>query len=77
LGRFVVLLYDRARNEEKVNAARKHLFSQKHRPMDGLPPTQIALVEHTKRAANQAGEFWAQMFVAVPTIHFPGELGWQ
>ena len=45
------------------------LFSQKGRPMDGLPPTQAAFVEHTKRAAYQSGHVWAQMFVAVPCYH--------
>ena len=73
---FVVLLYDRASTEVKVNEARKHLFSQKGRPMDGLPPTRAALVEHTKRAAYQSGHVWAQMFVAVPRLPSPSKLGW-
>ena len=76
LERFVVLLYDRTSTEEKVNEARKQLFSQKGRPMDGLPPTQAALVEHVKRAAYQAGHVWAQMFVAVPKLPSPSEWGW-
>ena len=46
--RFAFLLYDRASSEEKVNEARKQLFSQKGRPVDGLPPAQAALVEHTE-----------------------------
>ena len=50
LERFVVLLYDRASTEETVAEARKQLFSQKCRSMDGLSPTQAALVEHTKRS---------------------------
>ena len=48
------------------------LFSQKGRPMDGLPSTQAALVEHTKRAAYQAGHAQAQMFIAVPKLPRPG-----
>ena len=76
LERFVVLLYDRTSTEVKVNEARKHLFSQKGRPMDGLPPTRAALVEHTKRAAYQSGHVWAQMFVAVPKLPSPSEWGW-
>ena len=74
--RFVILIYDRTSSEEKVNEARKQLFSQKGRPMDGLPPSQAALVEHIKRAAYQAGHVWAQMFVAVPTLPSPSEWGW-
>ena len=73
---FVVLLYDRVSGEEKVNEARKQLFAQKDRPMDGLPPTQAALVEHTKRAAYQAGHVWAQMFIAAPKLPCPGQWGW-
>ena len=75
-GALVVLLYDRTSTEEKINEAPKQLFSQKGRPMDGLPPTQAALVEHVKRAAYQAGHVWAQMFVAVPKLPSPSEWGW-
>lgn len=74
--RYVVLLYDRASSEEKVNRARKQLFSKKGRTMEGLPPTQAALLEHTKRAAFQAGHVWAQMFVPVPSLPCPSEWGW-
>jgi len=73
--RFVVLMYDQTSLEMKVNEARKQLFSQKSRPIVGIPPTQAALVEHTKRAAYQAGHVWAQMFVAVPNL--PSTYKWQ
>jgi len=72
----VVLMYDQTSTEIKVNEAQKQLFSQKSRPIDGIPPTQAALVEHTKRAAYQAGHVWAQMFVAVPNLPSPSEWGW-
>ena len=40
LEHFVVVLYDRASTEVKVNKTRKQLFSQTEgRSMDGLPPT--------------------------------------
>ena len=76
LERFVVLLYDRTSTEMKVNEARKHLFSRKGRPIDGLPPTRASLLEHTRRAAYQAGQVWAQMLVAVPNLPSPSEWGW-
>ena len=44
--------------------------------MDGLPQTQAALVEHTKRAAYEADHVWAQMFKAVPKLPSPAEWGW-
>ena len=53
--RFVVLLYDRTNSQELVNEARRQLFTEKGRSIDGLSPTQAALVQHTKRAAYQDG----------------------
>ena len=44
--------------------------------MDALPPTEAALIEHTKRAAYQAGHVWAQMFTTVPSLSSPSEWGW-
>ena len=61
LERFVVLLYDRISSQESVNQARKQLFTQKDKTIDGLPPTQAALIQHMKRAAYQAGHCWGQM----------------
>ena len=46
LEQFVVLLYDRTSSHCHVNKARK-----KNRAIDGLPPTQAALIQHVKRAA--------------------------
>jgi len=76
LERFVVLLYDRTSTEEGVNQARKQLFSKKGRAIDGLPPTQAALIQHTKRAAYQAGHCWAQMMTHAPQLPSPSEWGW-
>ena len=39
LERFVLLLYDRTCTLEHVNDARKQIFTQKNRTIDGLPPT--------------------------------------
>ncbi len=40
-------------------------FAQKGRAIDGLPPTQAALVQHIKRAAYQA----AQVMIALQSFH--------
>ena len=53
----VILLYDRSSSQECVNEARKQLFTQKGRTIEGLPPTQAALTHHIKRAAYQAGYY--------------------
>ena len=52
---FVVLLYDRMSGYVLVNQARKEMFTKKGRNIELIPPSQSALMEHTKRAAFQAG----------------------
>ena len=44
-------------SQESVNQGCKQLFTQKGRAIDGLPPTQAALIQHTKRASYQAGHY--------------------
>ena len=69
----MVLLYDRTSNQQCVNEARKQLFTQKGRAIDGLPPTQAALILHIKRATYQAGHCWAQMTTAVQNLPSPND----
>ena len=66
---FVVLLYDRTKTEEGANHAGKQPFSEKGRAIDGLPPTQFALIQHIKTADYLAGHCLAQMMPPAP--HFP------
>lgn len=74
--KFVVLLYDKSSDCLDVNAARKDLFCRKSRTLSNIPPTQSALVEHTKRAAFQAGHIWEQSLIARPEIPSPDNWGW-
>jgi len=53
--RFVVLMYDRTSELQGADAARRCLFSKKSKEIENIPPTAAALLEHTKRAAFQAG----------------------
>jgi len=57
LERFTVEVYDKNCDFESVYeyAARKDLFCHKSISMEKLPPTQDALLQHSKRAAYQAG----------------------
>ena len=50
--RFVVTLYSRTSECKFVNEARKKLFAN-GRQIENIPPTQDALIQHTKRAINQ------------------------
>ena len=77
LERYVVLMYDRTSSDECVNKSRKELFTKKNRPLDGLPPTQAALIQHTKRAAYQAGHCWGQAMIATPELPSPSDWGWK
>lgn len=77
LQRFVVLIYDRTSSQVLVNQAQKQLFTIKGRPIDGLPPTEAALIQRTKRAAYQAGYCWAQAMIVSPNLPSPGTWGWK
>ncbi|VDI50436.1 Hypothetical predicted protein [Mytilus galloprovincialis] len=48
--RYVILMYDKTSQCTKVNDARKDLFTRKGRAIDNIPPSESALLEHTKRA---------------------------
>ena len=39
-------------------------------------PTEVALIEHTKRAAYQAGHCWAQSTLKYPKLPSPTDWGW-
>ena len=73
----MVLLYDRTGSQLGVNEARQQLFTQKSRTIDGLLSTQAALIQHIKRATDQAGYCWAQMMIAAPELPSPSEWGWR
>ncbi len=75
LERYVVLLYDRTSDLEKVNYARKWLFTQKSRTLENLPPTQAALKQHVKLASYQAN-CWNKALIRDPELPSPGEWGW-
>lgn len=77
LERFVVILYDRTSDEISVDSCRKHLFTSKGRSIEGIPPTQGALVQHIRRAAYQAGHIWGQSIIPSPEEVSPSEWGWK
>lgn len=77
LERFTVLLYDRTSRFETVNEARQDLFSRKSRPIENIPPTREALVQHTKRAVLQGSYIWSQTLLTQPVIPCPSRWGWK
>jgi hypothetical protein len=76
LERFVVLLYKRTSPLSKVNEARKRLFAFGNRQLENIPPTSAALLQHTKRAAFQAGHLWGQSLHANAKTPSPADWGW-
>ena len=58
--RFVIIMYDRTNSCNRVDDARRELFTQKGRSIEMIPPTYAALYQHAKRAAYQAGHCWGQ-----------------
>ena len=51
------VLYDNTSSLESVNEQRRELFCQKNRTMENIPPTQDALLQHSKHVAYQS-EIW-------------------
>lgn len=76
LEHFVVLLYDKSCTSSGVNTARKKLFA-KGRPLDRLPPTQAALVQHSKRATLQGGHCWGRTLFVTQHLPDPSDWGWK
>ena len=77
LERFVVLMYDKTSNCLDVNNCRRNLFVKKGRAMDALPPTSAALLQHSFRAAYQAGHVWRQSLIAQQQLPPPENWGWK
>ena len=74
--RFVVLLYDKKSDYMDVDIARRSLVSD-GRSIDRIPPTKAALLQHTKRAAFQAGHIWSSSLMKVLGSEVPCSWGWQ
>ena len=74
--RFVILLYDRSSECFEVDKARKDLFTRKGRAIENIPPSSAALIQHTKRAAYQAGCVWGQCLLSEPQLENPSDWGW-
>ena len=77
LKRFFVLMYDRTSNCLDVNSCRRDLFVKKGRTMEALTPTFAALVQHSFRAAYQAGHVWRQSLNQQQQLPSLEDWGWE
>ena len=73
--RFIVVLYDRTSPLSLVNDAREELFCKRNRSVDRLPPTQDALLQHTRRSLYQAG-IWTTSTQGQQVVPSPEEFSW-
>ena len=58
---YFVYLYDRSSEASMVNAARLDLFRRKGHPIESIPPTRGALIQHILHSICQVS-CWEQMF---------------
>ena len=72
----MVTMYDRSSSVATVNEARIYLFARKQKSYTLIPPTQAALLQHSKCAAYTAGCVWSQSMVSQPQPHNPADWGW-
>ena len=77
LEQFVITMYDRFSEATDIDAVRPDMFARKQRSYETIPPTQAALVQHTKRAAYQAGCIWSQSMLRQIEVENPTEWGWK
>ena len=75
LERFTVVMYDKSSELEDVNEARRELFCQKWKTTEMIPPSQDALLQHSKRAADQAG-VWCTSDQTEMKAPNPHDWGW-
>ena len=70
----IVRTHSRSCNLVNVNDARRELFTQGSRPIEKIPPTKGALLQHTKRAVYQAGYICSQALT--PSSNLPNPVFW-
>ena len=76
LERFTILLYGRTSSMVNIDEARQELFTKKGRPMDAIPPTKAAVVQHIKRAVYQEGHCWGKMLQTTMCMPSAEDWGW-
>jgi hypothetical protein len=75
LEQFAVSLYSSTFDGDKVNDARRYLFTAKAKTIENIPPTAGALHEHVKRSTLQARK-WFHCLEATRVALDPEHWGW-
>ncbi len=75
LEEFIVTLYCATFDGQKVDDAKRCLFTSKGKTMENIPPTAAALSEHIKRSVLQARK-WYHCLEATRVDQDPAHWGW-
>ena len=74
--RFVIVMYSKTSTLSNVNEARLQLYFQRTHNIETIPPTENALLLHTKRAIFQSG-VWARCVDNHQNLPSPQGFGWK
>ena len=74
--RFVVVMYERTSSATSVNEARLQMFAQRGREIDAIPPTEAALLQHSKTAIYQGALVWGNALDLSPKLPSPSDYVW-
>ena len=77
LEKWTVMMYIKKCSKTSVNEARQSMFTHNLRSLENIPPTQAALLQHTKRTVLVAAYMWHLAFRKLLNIPDPGLYGWQ
>ena len=75
LEHFAIVLYNKTNELENIDEARMELFCRGNKTMEKIPPTKAALLQHSKRAAYQAG-VWTTSQLTKQDRPSPEGWGW-
>ena len=70
-------MYDRSSRCMTTDEARNDIFTRKGRAINNISPSSVALHQHIKRAAYQAGFCWSQSLVKLQETHPPISWRWK
>ena len=73
--KFTVLMYDTKCDLEKVNDARRYLFTNKLKLLESIPPTLQSLYQHIKRSIN-AANYCSQDLLNKPVMLLYSDFGY-
>ena len=71
-------MYDRTSSTETLDEARLHIFAQKGKRIETIPPTEAVLLQHTRRATciYQGALIWGNALEPKPDFPSPADFWW-